>query len=335
MTNGPVSLLHIGLGGWGRDWAKSVVPEVDLVSTVAFADPAAGALELLRTDLPRFTSVQKALAEAPVEAVLVTTGVFGHTPVVQAALEAGKHVLVEKPFAPTVAEAEKMVELADSKGLMLAVSQNYRFFPAPLLVRELVAGGTLGALHRVDLAFRHLSTGGKSPHHQYDEPLLHDMSVHHFDLMRYVTGAPAERVYAETWNPGWSDFKGRSEGVATVRLSGDIGISYSGSWVSHGPATAWAGEWRMDFEKGQVEWTSRNGDGVSGDEVVITEAGKRRRATLPEVRHYGRRGSLAAFAESVRSGTPAHINGADNLGTLRLTMAAIESSREEKVIALG
>ncbi|HVX46847.1 MAG TPA: Gfo/Idh/MocA family oxidoreductase [Mycobacteriales bacterium] len=335
MTNGPLPLLHVGLGGWGRDWSKAVVPEVDTVRTVAYADPAAGALELLETDLPRFTDVQKALAESEAEGVLVTSGVFGHVPVVQAALEAGKHVLVEKPFAPTVAEAEALVALAEKKSLMLSVSQNYRFFPAPIAVRELVAGGSLGKLHRIDLTFRRLSSGGKSPHHQYDEPLLYDMSVHHFDLMRFVTGLPVERVYAETWNPEWSHFVGRSEGVATVRLAGDVGISYSGSWVSNGPATAWAGDWRMDFADGQIEWTSRNSDGVNGDHVWITQDGNTTELDLPDLRLYGRRGSLAAFAESVRTGVAPHNSGADNIGTLRLMLGSIESSRQGTVVQLG
>ena len=68
---------------------------------------------------------------------------------------AGKHVLVEKPFVETVADAVALVDLADSCDCVLMVSQNYRHFPAPVAAAEIVAGGRFGTLHRVELDFRH------------------------------------------------------------------------------------------------------------------------------------------------------------------------------------
>ena len=63
-----------------------------------------------------YGSVAEGLAATPSDAVLVTTLLPGHVPVARAALEAGKHVLVEKPFAPTVTEARELVALAGSGG---------------------------------------------------------------------------------------------------------------------------------------------------------------------------------------------------------------------------
>src|SRR5262245_60538463 len=180
--------IQVGLGGWGRDWARQVVPQISSVELVGYVEPDPSSLELVTGSAPRFTSFDDAVAQVPAEAVLVTAAVAAHVDVVRQALQADKHVLVEKPFAPTVQEARELNELAAARGRTLMVSQNYRFFPAPRAVRELVASGELGPLHHVDLEFRRLSglrPGRRSPHHAYAHPLLDDMSIHHFDLLRY------------------------------------------------------------------------------------------------------------------------------------------------------
>ena len=89
------------------------------------------------------------------------------------------------------------------------------------------------------------------------------MSIHHFDLLRYVLGREVTTITCRTWDPEWSLFTGPSEGVALIDCGADVVASYRASWVSSGPRTAWAGEWRMDFAGGEVWWTSR-GDGPEG-----------------------------------------------------------------------
>src|SRR5882762_4853768 len=108
--------IQVGLGGWGRDWAKQVIPQIESVELVGYVDPDASSLELLTGDLPRYVSFETALRELEAEAVLVTAGVAAHAPVVRQALQADKHVLVEKPFAPTVGEATELVALAADRG---------------------------------------------------------------------------------------------------------------------------------------------------------------------------------------------------------------------------
>lgn len=175
--------------------------------------------------------------------MLVTASLVGHVPAAVTALEAGKHVLIEKPFAPSVAEAKELVALAAARDRTVAVSQNYRFFPAVQVVHELVAAGTLGDLHAVEIDFRQHSgsDGVRTPHHYLDEPLLVDMSIHHFDLLRYVVGREVSSISCRTWDPAWSLFSGPSEGVALIECGDDLVASYRASWVSSGVRTAWAG----------------------------------------------------------------------------------------------
>ena len=139
-------ILQVGMGGWGRNWAATVLPTVEAVELVGCVDAMPEALARAREtlDLPedRFVpALGPAMEALEPDAVLVTANVDGHVPLSLEALEAGKHVLVEKPFATTLEEARTVVEAAERRGLILSVSQNYRYFPAPRAVTELVRSG--------------------------------------------------------------------------------------------------------------------------------------------------------------------------------------------------
>lgn len=336
-------IVQVGLGGFGRNWAEEMIPQVREVEVVGRADISPDSRQAaisagVADQATTYETAEEAIAATDPDAVLVTASLVGHVPAVRAALDAGKHVMVEKPFAPTVAEAAELVDLAESKGLVLAVSQNYRFFPAVQAVRKLMADGELGELHAVELDFRRFSgvNGVRGPHHYLAEPLLVDMSIHHFDLMRVVLGRDATQVTCRTWDPTWSLFSGPSEGVALVDFD-DITVSYRGSWVSHGDPTPWGGLWRMDFADGEVAWTSR-GDGRYGwksDEVWIRRGQRRTKIVLPTVERTDRAGTLTEFVAAITEGRQPDNSGRDNLSTLALTYAAVESAAGGNPVKVG
>src|SRR5262249_18268894 len=198
-----------------------------------------------------YPTLAAAVNAVAADAVLITTQVGAHVPVAVEALEAGKHVLVEKPFAPSVAEARQAVEVAEARELVLMVSQNYRFFPAPRAVADLIASGELGAggAFPVDLRRNATHPPGPAAHFALPPPLLVDMAIHHFDQMRLILGRDPRSVSCQTWNPPWSPFAGDATGTATVAFDGTA-ASWRGSWVSPGEQTAWAGEWRVECAGG-------------------------------------------------------------------------------------
>src|SRR5919107_3473074 len=304
-------IVQVGLGGFGRDWAKNVIPRVPEVEVVGTADVFAGSRDRaiasgLTTPQNCYATTEAAIEATDPEAVLVTASLVGHVPAAKAALASGRHVLIEKPFAPSVAEAKELVALADAQGLTVAVSQNYRFFPAVQAVQKTVAEQTYGDLHAVAVDFRQLSgaNGVVGPHHALDEPLLVDMSIHHFDLMRTVLGREVTAVDLRTWDPSWSLFTGPSEGAGLIESGPDLVTSYRASWVSSGVRTAWAGEWRMDFADAEVWWTSR-GDGPNGwrsDEVRVRQGAEVETLTLPSVARVDRAGSLTEFVTAIQEG---------------------------------
>lgn len=330
-------ILLVGMGGCGRNWAGRALRQVEGAELAGCVDIDPRALELARAQVGIgqdicFTSLDEALAVTEADATLVATTLPGHVPVARAALDAGKHVLTEKPFAPSEAEARELVELAAERGLVLMVSQNYRFFPAVRAVTDLVRRGELGALRQVDVDFRHYSGpgpgGARSRHHLLHHPLLEDMSIHHFDLMRLVLGREPVQVSCWAWNPSWSWFEGPPVAVATIVFHDELLVSYRGSWVSNGPATPWAGEWRMGFEQGEVRWTSRGlMDDASVDRVTVQRTGgPAHELDLPLVPLVDRAGSLAEFIAAIEGRREPESSGKRNLLSLGLMHAAMSSA---------
>src|SRR3974377_2069583 len=113
-----IKLIHVGLGGWGVDWAQHIYPGNDDVEPVAYVDKDPEALGRAQSKLGApasklFPSLSEALAAADAESVVVAVPLPLHAGVAREALLAGKHVIVEKPFTQTLAEAHSLVDLAE------------------------------------------------------------------------------------------------------------------------------------------------------------------------------------------------------------------------------
>lgn len=302
---------------------------------VGYVDSDEAALELLRHKVPAasglwFGTMQEAIDAGRPDAVLVTATLASHAPLIRASLEAGLHVLVEKPFAESVEMAAQLVELAAARRRVLMVSQNYRYFPAARAAAALVAEGALGELVQVSIDFRRNNVSPpkiRFRQHWDAQPLLVDMSVHHFDLLRLVLGREPDRMSCVTAGAGRGGFDGPPAAVASI-LFGDVPVSYRGSWISSGPITAWAGEWAMEFERGLATWTSRGDEGVLNDRLAMrTRGGRSRTVRLRDMERIDRAGSLTEFALAIRENRVPETSGRDNLGTLAMVEAAVESAR--------
>ncbi len=122
-----IRLIQVGMGGWGQDWTHNVVHRSEDVALVACVDanPAALARAQTNLDVPVeccFPTIESALNSVEADAVLITASLPAHVPVALAALAAGKHVLLEKPFAATVAEAQQVVAAADKCDRILMIT---------------------------------------------------------------------------------------------------------------------------------------------------------------------------------------------------------------------
>jgi predicted dehydrogenase len=332
-------MLQVGLGPHGRNWARQVLPDIRDVEVLGFVDTDPNALDMLRQEanIPPsrcYESLREAIGEVHPQAVLVTTSLPSHASVVRASLEAGLHVIVEKPFAPDLDTARELVELAEARGLILMVSQNYRFFPAPRAIASLVRENALGQLFEISIDFRRYSTAAperRGRHHFEAQPLLVDMSIHHFDLLRLILNREPDRIYCEAWNPRWTAFAGPSVAIASIDFD-DVVVSYRGSWISAGPPSPWAGDWRLEFEHGEVYWTNRDDDATHDKVVVRPRSGKVRSATLRAMQWTGGWGALSEFADAVLTGREPETSGRNNLGTIALMEAAVQSAARREPV---
>jgi predicted dehydrogenase len=331
-------LIQVGVGGWGATWMDKTLTstEWELVACVdASPEALRGAQRTHGFPAERcFATVADAAKATSATGALVVVPPQLHLPVAIAALEAGLHVLVEKPLADTMPNATEMVSRAEAAGLTLMVSQNYRYKAAPRAVARLLAEPWLGAVSSATVDFR------KAPHftvpdvtHGYTHyKLIEDMSIHHFDLMRAVLHDEPSAVYAQARNPDWSWFAAPPIVSAVIELAGGGLVQYHGSWVSRGRQTTWDGDWFIDCENGQVVWAD-NRVRVRPEAVYYTvylegfherdgwmerdlhiEAEEERRYTLEE---FGR-----CIAEERRPAT----SGRDNLRSIALTYAVVDSA---------
>ena len=333
----PVRIIQVGLGHWGRNWAELIVPKVPAVETVAWVDAAPAALAAGQNTLGLppdrcFSSVEDAVARVDAEGLLGPVTTPAHAAVVEAGARSGTHVLIEKPFAPDLAEAERLAKLAEQAGIILHVSQNYRFRPAAATAARMVAEGCLGAVLSIDVEFTRLTTGPSFPYYHVPNPLLVDMSIHHFDLMRMLLRTEPRRVACWSWNPPGSRFTGHAAAAGMIGFE-DVMVTYRANEVSRLAETPWSGRWRIECEGGVIDFTSRMGGGnqsLEADRVTVTEiGGEAYEHELDAVPYVGRAGTLTAFATAVRGQQPPSYTAtaADNLGTIALMEAMLRSAK--------
>jgi predicted dehydrogenase len=332
------NVIQVGTGRWGGNWASEILPTVDTINVTAHVDANPAALAALQDKLgvpaaKCFTSLTAALAAVPCDIVLGTLRTEAHFPVMMEALEAGKHAIVEKPFASTIAEARQLVAAAEARGLHMIVSQNYRFYRAPRAVAAALEAGMFGPLDSVAVDFRRHGPSMGYLYYEFPDPLIADMSIHHFDLMRMVLGSEAVRVACRTWNPPGSPFQHDPSGHVLIEFANGVMLSYRGSWMAGGADTPWSGTWAMNCTEGEIRWACR-GDAGSDRSAVDWAFGQRRgepeRPLIADapLRHHDRAGTIAALAEAIATGRidPHMPTGADNIGSLALVKAATLSA---------
>lgn len=331
------NLIHVGLGGWGMDWETTALRVTrDRVKTVAVVEAYEPALEQAKTTLKLrddqcFPSLDDALGAVDADAVLITAPMEAHVPLAITAMEAGLHVLVEKPLAATVDEAREAIRVSEETGKVLQVSQNYRFYPAARKAAEMVRDRVLGDLGTVNIDFRQWDNdaeAGTHRHYRFVHPLVFDMSIHHFDLMRMILGQDATKIYVQQSDPHWSKYIEEAAATMIVTFPHDIIVSYRGSWVSSDERTDWTGDWRMECEDGLIQWTGRAGGtmGTKGDRVTIRKRdGKVTPVALDPMPVWGRSAGVLAFIEAIRSGSEPETVARRNLGSVAMMEAAARS----------
>ncbi len=203
--------LHVGVigcGYWGSKHTR-VLQALDEVERVVHVDWRADRLLSLARSFPNasaFTSLQAALPH--VSAVVIATPPTTHVPLALAAIEAGKHVLVEKPLATTSVDARRLIAAAEASEVALMVGHTFEYNAAVWKLRDLVQSGELGDVYYIDTARLNLGL------YQSDVNVIIDLAPHDISIINHVLGRTPVAVQA--W--GSCHAHRRFEDVAYLRL---------------------------------------------------------------------------------------------------------------------
>jgi predicted dehydrogenase len=177
-----VGIAVVGAGYWGPNLVRNSIQSPATRLTAVCDEDLARATELARSlaGVDATDDLRELLDDPRVEAIAVATPAATHLEVAMAAIEAGKHVLVEKPLASSYAEGRALVNAADERGVVLMCDHTYCYTPAVQRIRELVHSGVLGELQFVDSVRINLGLV------QRDINVLWDLAPHDLSILDYI-----------------------------------------------------------------------------------------------------------------------------------------------------
>jgi predicted dehydrogenase len=246
-------VIQVGIGGMGNTWLKAVQAsqEVEFVGFVE-VNPTIAAQQVKAYGLDEsavFGSLENALDALMPDGIIDVTPPRFHKSISLQALDAGLPVLSEKPLSDTLADAQAIVQKANETGVLHMVAQNYRYSAAAQTVKQVLQSGQMGQVGSVTIEFF------KGPHFggfrdEMPYPLIIDMAIHHFDMMRFFLESDPVSIYGQSWNPPWSWYRGDAAASVALRFANGVAVAYNGSWASSGRNTSWNGTWRFECENG-------------------------------------------------------------------------------------
>jgi len=325
--------IVVGAGGISGAWFPPLQQEGVQVVAVVDIRKAAAEEKIAKYKLtcPAYDDLGRALKEVRADFLVDLTVPEAHCKVTCKALEAGLHVIGEKPMASSMAEARRMVRTSEKTGKLYMVSQSRRWDAKHETMAKTVAAGRLGTLTTLNCDF-FLGAHFGGFRDEMPSPLILDMAIHHFDMARMIGGKDALYVYAREFNPAGSWYKGDVAANCIFEMADGVMFAYRGSWCAEGCHTSWNGNWRvigsqgtMLYEQDKEPW----GQVVAGNEG-FTRPLKDLELVKSELQFGGMHGALREMLEFLRTGRKPQTECHDNIKSLAMVFAAIESSRQKK-----
>ncbi len=284
-----------------------------------------------------YESVEALLADPNVDAVSVCSANASHAEITVAALEAGKHVLCEKPMATTLADCERMVSAAKKSGKRLMIDQNQRLAGAHVKARELIEQGEIGRVITFATAFRHggPETWSIDPGQStwfFDKKraamgAMADLGVHKTDLIQYLIGQTVDEVEAQlcTLDKKFSDgspITVDDNAFCIYHMDGGAVGTMIASWTNYGP------EDNSTVING-TEGVLRIYDDPAHTLVLEKKDGTRVCYDVDAIQtndNQTKSGMIDLFVEGLKDPTVQGIDAQSVLTAMRAVFAAIESS---------
>jgi len=200
----------IGYGYWGPNLVRNFM-EAPGADVAAVCDTRDDRLLLARKRYPAMKTLNDShdlICDTAIDAVVIATPVSSHFELAMQTLEAGKHVLVEKPLAADSTSARRLIEEAERRRLVLMVDHTFVYTDAVRKIRELIANNALGEIYYYDAVRVNLGL------FQHDVNVIWDLAIHDLSIMDYVLPSKPIAVSAT----GISHIPGQPENVAYISL---------------------------------------------------------------------------------------------------------------------
>ncbi|HSB71491.1 MAG TPA: Gfo/Idh/MocA family oxidoreductase [Candidatus Methylomirabilis sp.] len=325
----------LGTGFYARKWLETLQGREDCEVVGIASRTAARAEELRRDfDLPGasiYPAWEAAIATGPADGVLITLPQMFHPQATIRALQAGLHVLVEKPLCLDLASSRGVYEEAGRHpGLVVMVNQNYRWRPHIQSLRRGIREGHVGRVEHIMFECRQQIRRKtvEAWRERMAEPFLLDFAIHHFDLMRYLTGDEAKRVVGQSFRPSWSWFDGNAAAAAMITMRSGILVDYGGTMVSQGLETTQEGLITVIGEQGTLRLDERS-------QVSLHGQGDARLLPQDPIPGGELGYALAEFLGAIRERRQPETHLAEHIRSLALPLAVIESARRGSAVEVA
>ena len=326
----------VGTGVMGRNHARVLheLPNVELVGVADSNLDAARQVAAVHATTG-YRSLEELLKKARPEALTVAVPTENHHETVMEALAAGCHVLVEKPIASTLADADALVAAAKTAKRVLAVGHIERYNPAVLELKRRLDEGQLGRVYQFDA-----QRLGPFPQRVRDVGVVIDLATHDLDLMRFLTGSEIVRVYAETRRKVHTTREDMVSGLLRLE-DGSVGLLQI-NWLTptkirQMTVTGERGMFRADYLT-QDLYFHENAEAADHNWEQITMLRGVSEGSMVKYVVQKReplRSELEAFMDAVAGESAEIVSGEDGSEALRLALAMVESGDEGRVVTVA
>ena len=322
---GIVSFEHMHALSYTQELVK--YPEVTLVG---IADEDAGRGSKMATHFKTtYYQSYEALFDQQLDGVIICTNNRDHAKVSIAAARKGIHILVEKPFATTLEDANAMIAAAKEGNVQIMNAFPMRFNPNVMAAKRKIESGAIGDLLCIT-SINH----GKIPGGWFIEPALSgggavmDHTVHLVDLLRWFTASEIRSVFCESGE--LLHHKGIDDtGLVMIELDNGVFASIDCSWAHHTNYPIWA---QVDMQiigtKGVIELKAFA-------QVLHLDDQTNQRFEDIGWNETGDEGLIREFVEVCATGKTPLVTGLDGLRALEIALASYESSRTNEMVSLG
>jgi len=328
----------VGAGNISKSWFAALAKEpVEVAAVVDLQiDQAQRRIREFQLDAVASTDLKPTLRRCRPDFVIDLTVPEAHGAVTIAALRAGYPVVGEKPMAASLREARRMVRVSQETGKLYMVSQSRRWDANTATLHRAVASGQIGPVTTVNCDF-YIGAHFGGFRDEMPSPLILDMAIHHFDLVRFFTGADPVAVYAKEFNPQGSWYRGDAAASCIFEMSNGMMFTYRGSWCAEGCRTSWHGNWRVIGQQGTILFEQ---DALPRGEKVAAAAGFH--STMAPVtvepvavERTGMHGGLYEMLTYRETGAVPQTVCTDNIKSLAMVFAAIASARQGRRVAVA